>query len=218
MWSTIWKFIKTLLSKVSLRTWIEIIVGVGLALALLGYVKSYNKAKSELNTAQNNNAAYQAQLESAENNLIQFQFSIDQLMYFNDSISNKLKQAIKESGIKDKKIKELQYQLTHFERTDTIRLTDTIFCEPEFMLDTVVGDEWMNTLLHLEYPSTIGVKSTAVSDKKVIIHSEREYVDPPAKFFLCRWFQKKHTVTRVEIEEENPNIKSTQNVFIQISE
>lgn len=94
----IWDFIKNLFKKISLRTWIEIILGAVLILSLLFYYNRYKNTRSDLEASQNNNVAYQAQLESAENNIIQFQFSINQLMYFNDSISNKLKQTIKESG------------------------------------------------------------------------------------------------------------------------
>ena len=211
----IWNFIKNLIKKIPLRVWIEVIVGLGLAIALFIFVGKYQSAKEQLAHSENNNAAYQQQLEGAQNNLIQYQFTIDQLNYFNDSISNKLKQSIKESGIKDKKIKELQYMLAHYERTDTVRLHDTIFCEPEFIFDTTIGDKWMNADLHLEYPSTIGLKQNVTTERTVIIHAEKETVNPPSKCFLIRWFQRKHTVIRVEVQESNKHLQYQQNVFIQ---
>lgn len=212
----IWDFIKNLFKKISLRTWIEIILGVVLVLSLLFYYNRYKNTRSDLEASQNNNVAYQTELENANGLLVQYQFDIDQLVYFNDSITIKLRNAIKESGVKDKKIKDLQYQLTHFRYTDTIVLNDTIFCEPEFVLDTTIGDEWMSTDVHLEYPSTIGVTGKAKSERTVIFASRRETVDPPAKFFLCRWFQKKHTIIEVIVNEKNEHITSDTSRYIHI--
>jgi hypothetical protein len=41
-------------------------------------------------------------------------------------------------------------------------------------------------------------------------------VEPPKKFFICRWFQKKHRVIRVEIKEESPYIVNKNNEFVKI--
>lgn len=209
-------FIKELLKKVSLRTWIEIIIGLILVISLLVFVKKYNKASDSLAISQNNNTAYQAELEGAKDNIIQFQFSMEQLNYFSDSITNKLRQSIKDNNIKDKKIQELQYLLSHYQRTDTIKIFDTIFKEPDFVMDTTIGDEWMSTNLHLAYPNTICIDSKAKSEKILIFHSEKKTVDPPKKFFLCRWFQKKVTVVEVTVQENNKYIVSDTNRFIHI--
>ncbi len=218
MGTTIWNFVKNIAKEIPVRAWMEIIVGLSLMIGIIIFASKYQSTKEQLEHSENNNAAYQQQLESAQNNLIQYQFTIEQLNYFNDSVSNKLKQSIKESGIKDKKIKELQYMIAHYEHADTIRLTDTIFCEPEFIFDTTIGDKWMNTDLHLEYPSTIGIKQNVTTERTVIIHAEKETIEPPSKCFLIRFFQKKHTVVRVHIDESNPNLKYQQNTFIQTFE
>lgn len=206
----LWNFLK----KISLRIWLEIIIGAVLLIGLCCYYNSYKTTKNELEITENNNKAYQARLESASNEIIQFKFTVEQLKYFNDSISVKLVNTMKELKISEKNLREANYMLSHFSRTDTVYCTDTIFKEPDFVLDTTVGDEWMNTKLYLEYPNKIGVKSKAKSEKEVFIYTKKETVDPPKKFFLCRWFQKKHTVTEVKIKENNPNIESEQNVFI----
>ena len=39
-----------------------------------------------------------------------------------------------------------------------------------------------------------------------------------ASCFFIRWFQRKHTVTKVVIDEENPYIESDDNVFIRVVE
>lgn len=145
-----------------------------------------------------------------------FKVTIEQLEYYNDSITQKLIETKDKLGIKDKEIKQLQYLATTFKKTDTIYLSDTIFKEPEFKLDTVVGDEWVNTRILLEYPNLIGVEPEVKSEKVVAISTTKETVDPPKKFFLCRWFQKKHTVIKVVVDEKNQHIKSQENVFFEI--
>ena len=45
--------------------------------------------------------------------------------------------------------------------------------------------------------------------QNLLWHTKRETIDPPKKFFLFRWFQKKHNVTYVDIINDNPYIKTT---------
>ena len=146
-----------------------------------------------------------------------FVMTIEQLERYGDSVTQKLMETKNKLGVKDKEVKQLQYLVSTFENSDTIFLTDTVFKDPEFKLDTVVGDEWVNTRVILEYPNMIGVEPEAVSEKAVVVYSKRETVDPPKKFFLCRWFQKKHTVIKVVVDEKNPHIKSQENVFFEIA-
>lgn len=216
IWTVIITAIAKFFKKISWRTWIEIIVGTALAVLLIVFIGRYKCSQNELENSQNNAAAYQAELENAEGNLVQYQFSMEQLRYFNDSITKKMMETVDKLKIKDKKIQELQYMLSNFERRDTIRLHDTIFCEPEFIFDTTIGDKWMSTDLHLEYPSTIAVKGNARSEKVVAIHAEKETINPPKKCAFLRWFQKKHTVIRVNVDERNPHIISDTSRYVQI--
>lgn len=212
-------WILTLLKKVSLRTWIEIIVGAVLSIFLLIYINRYKHAAEDLVVAQNNEAAYQAQIESDGKNIIQFQTTIAQLYYYNDSISKKLVETKEKLGIKDKQLKEAQYMLSIIGgRKDTLRIHDTIFRDPDFFMDTTVGDEWVQTHLHMHYPSTVCLEPEVKSEKLVYIYGSKETVQPPKKFFLCRWFQKKHTVVRVTVDEQNPWIKKEENVYYKIIE
>ena len=89
---------------------------------------------------------------------------------------------------------------------------------PDFALDTTVGDKWVSTRLELAYPSTIVVTPTVTSEKEVYIYTNREIAGVPSKCFFIRWFQKRHTVTKVVVNEENPYIISEQNVFIKTGE
>ena len=140
--------------------------------------------------------------------------STEYLRHCNDSISIKLVETIDKLKISEKKLKEANYLLSQFSKTDTVAIHDTIFCEPDFWLDTIIGDRWVSTRLEMFYPSTIIVTPSVVSEKKVLIYSSRETVNEPSKCFLIRLFQKKHTVTRVEVDESNPYIISEENVFI----
>lgn len=47
-------------------------------------------------------------------------------------------------------------------------------------------------------------------------YSKKETIDPPKKFFLCRWFQKKQTILEVKIVEKSPYIEQKESRFIEI--
>lgn len=167
-------------------------------------------------TSIENIKAYDAQLSGLKDNNRVFKLTIDQLNYSNDSIINKMKEVQKELGIKDKRLQQLQYDLSHAQRNDTIILSDTVFKSPEFKLDTIVGDKWFKTNLHLKYPSTIALSPEIELERFTYINGKRETVNPPKKFFLFRWFQKKHTVVEVKVKENNPYVKNKEQKFVQI--
>ena len=102
------------------------------------------------------------------------------------------------------------------QKKDTIKLIDTIFKEPDFVLDTLVGDKWISTNLHMAYPNTVALEPKVVSEKTVVMYVNKETVEPPKKFFLCRWFQKKHTVVKAVVKENNPYVTNQENVFFEI--
>lgn len=194
---------------------ILILILVG-AVAYLSYQNKQLTTKYE--TSIENIKTYDAQLSGLKDNNRVFKLTIDQLNYSNDSIINKMKEVQKELGIKDKRLQQLQYDLSHAQRNDTIILSDTIFKSPEFKLDTIVGDKWFKTNLHLKYPSTIALSPEIELERFTYINGKRETVNPPKKFFLFRWFQKKHTVVEVNVREMNPYVKNKTQRFIQIIE
>lgn len=160
--------------------------------------------------------AYDSQLNGLENDTRVFKLTIEQLNYFNDSVLTKMKEVQKQLGIKDRKLQQLQYQLSQGTKTDTLVLTDTIFSNPQFKLDTIVGDEWFKTKLLLQYPSTIAITPEIKLERFTFISGKRETVKPPKKFFLSRWFQKRQTVVEVKVKENNPYVKDKEQKFIQI--
>lgn len=168
-------------------------------------------------TSIENIKAYDSQLSGLNNSNKVFKLTIDQLNYFKDSILIKMNEVRKELNIKDSKIKQMQYQLSHVEKPDSVILKDTIFVE-SFKLDTIIGDEWANTHLIMKYPNYIKFTPKFKLESFLFVESKKETVNPPKKFFLFRWFQKKHTVVEVNVREMNPYVKNITQRFIQIVE
>lgn len=160
--------------------------------------------------------AYDSQLNGLENDNRVFKLTIEQLNYFSDSVLTKMKEVQKQLGIKDKRLQQLQYQLSQGTKTDTLVLTDTIFSNPQFKLDTIIGDEWFKTKLLLQYPSTIAITPEIKLERFTFISGKRETVKPPKRFFLSRWLQKRHTVVEVKVKENNPYVKNKEQKFVQI--
>lgn len=122
----------------------------------------------------------------------------------------------KELRIKDKSIAQLQYRLSIAKRVDTLKLRDTIFV-PDFKIDTVIGDKWFSQELHMEYPNTIISSPEITLENYVALNNKKETVKPRKKFFLWRWFQRKQTVTEVEVVEKNIYVKDSISRFVIIN-
>ena len=172
--------------------------------------------KKEVCTLRNNQKAFIAENSSLKDESRAFKFTIEQLNYYNDSILQKMNNVRKELKIKDKNLKQLQYLLSVSTKKDTVLFTDTIFRDKSLALDTVIGDKWYNIRLGLKYPNLIYTEPTFTSEKYIIVNKKKETVNPPKKFFLFRWFQRKHWVMEVHIKEKNPYIKEIDNKFVEI--
>lgn len=195
--------------------WLIAIIAV-LCMALIGSVQRTKSLAGELDTALGNIKAYNEELSHVKGSAIMYQFTIDQLENCKDSIVMELDKTRKELKIKDKNLKELHYVTSSFSKTDTIVMTDTIFKVPSFSLDTVIGDEWYNVEVGMRYPSTVVLKPKFRSEKHITVSNRRETVRPPKKFFLLRWFQKKHTVVEVNVVEKDPYVDNEYSKHIEI--
>ena len=198
-------------------------IGIVILVSLLSIsvytLYTYNqKLKEETATLISNQKAFIAENSSLKNENRVFKFTIEQLNYYNDSILQKMNDVKKELKIKDKNLKQLQYLLSVSTKKDTVLFTDTIFRDKSLALDTVIGDKWYNIRLGLKYPFYIYTEPTFTSEKYIIVNKKKETVNPPKKFFLFRWFQRKHWVMEVHIKEKNPYIKETNNKFVEIIE
>lgn len=168
-----------------------------------------------LDNSINNIKAYAAENSGLiESNRV-FKLSIEQMEYYNDSLMLEMKKIANDNGIKDRKIQALQYQLEHFAKRDTIILRDTIFRDPNFVLDTCIIDQWNKSCLHMEYPSIIALDNEYKNDKFITLNSHKEPVKP-RKWFLPRWFTRKHTVVEVLIIDKNPYVTTPQQRYIEV--
>lgn len=177
-----------------------------------------SKKEKELQISKSNEKAFILENKELKNSSQVFKFTIDQLNYFNDSLNSKLKEVKEELHIKDKNLKQMQYLLSKASRTDTLIVKDTLFVDNKVHIDTLIGDKWYNVKLGLYYPNIITVTPVCVSEKYIILENKKETIQPPKKFFLLRWFQKKHKVVEVIVHEKNPYIENKKQRFIEILE
>lgn len=197
---------------------------IALALILVLGVTTYvqyekvNLLKTELSISKSNEKAFIAENNGLKEKNIAFKFTIDQLNYFNDSLTTKMNDVRKELKIKDKDLKQMQYLLSQAQKTDTIRFRDTIFIDKTVKIDTLIGDEWYNIRLGLQYPNLITTTPTFKSETYIVTSSNKETIDPPKKCAIARWFQKKHRVVEVTVYEKNPYIENKESRFIEIVE
>ena len=173
------------------------------------YKKLYHK---ELQNVE----AYRTDNSTLKETVRQYQMTVDDLNYSNDSLDQKIVKVMKELKIKDNKVKELQYQFTQANRVDTIKLIDTIFKE-NTNIDATFGDEWYTMKLKLQYPSTVITSPTFNSEQFVYIYTTKVYNTKPSKCFFINWFKKKHTVVEVKVEEKSPYINIINQKFIEVN-
>lgn len=203
----------------SIRKYINIgvVVIVGLlAISTYSLYRSNTSLKEELSISKANEKAFIVENNGLKDQNRAFQFTVEQLEYFNDSLITKMNEVRKELRIKDKDLKQMQYLLSEAQKKDTIVFRDTIFRDPLVRVDTLLGDKWYQLKLGLRYPSTIITEPKFVSEKYIIVDYRKETIDPPKKCFIARWFQKKHKVVEVEVVEKNPYIENKQQRFIEI--
>ena len=180
------------------------------------YYNKYKELSSELSIAISNNKAFEIENSSLNRYNRMFKLTIDQLEYYSDSITMEMNKIRKELKIKDKNLEHLQYLLSTTGKIDTIIFKDTIFSKLLPPTDTLIGDKWYELNIRMEFPNTIIVHPEFTSEKYIVTHSRKETINPTKKFFLFRWFQKKHRVVEVIVIENSPYVSDKQQKFIEI--
>ena len=204
-----------------IKKYIRIGVIVLTSLLTVSTYTLYNRnqdLKEEISVSMSNQKAFIAENSSLKEENRVFKFTVEQLNYYNDSILQKMNEVRKELKIKNKDLKQMQYLLSEATKKDTIVFRDTLFREPTLDIDTIIGDKWYSIRLGLKYPNLITTNPTFISEKYIIVNKKKETINPPKKFFLFRWFQRKHWVMEVNIKEKNPYIKEVNNKFVEIIE
>lgn len=198
-----------------LRGWLIVVIIVLISVIAAEW-KQVEHANRKWEVAEANVKAYSNQLSKLGEKNVALQLTANQLSFLNDSVLQELDATRKQLKIKNKNLKAVSAVHSSFSKTDTITIKDTIFKSPHLAIDTIVGDEWYNVELGLKYPSTVIVKPEFKSKKHIIVSAKRETVNPPKKFFLFRWFQKKHTVLHVDVVEKNPYVKDENSRYVEI--
>lgn len=186
-----------------IKTYAIIILGIiilVLSLLSISMILKIDSLEEDLSKSINNNKAY-------ENTNIQFQYTVKQLEQSKDSLIKEMIKVRDSLGISKKKVTELMYFKEYFRTTDTLLLYihDSI---PIFTsgvaIDTTIGDDYYNANIHLEYPNIVVFEPSFKSELYIISNLKRETINPPRKFFLFRWFQKKHNLIETSVVNKNP--------------
>lgn len=198
-----------------------IIAFIVLIIVFLSFSVRYLQLKNDLLKEENsilinNQKAYVKENSILKKDAILFKFTIEQLNYYNDSIFSEMKKVQKDLKIKDDQLKAIYYLNSQASKKDTVIFRDTLFRDPYLRIDTIIGDMWYSENLSLRYPDTIITNPKFISDKYIILNTDKQTIDPPKKFFIARWFQKKQTIIEVNIVEKNPYIKTKEQKFIEI--
>ncbi len=187
-----------------------------LAVALFATYKQSEMYRNKWKIAMANVKNYDLLLSKEGKKNSTLQLTIAQLNSCQDSIIKELNATRKELKIKNSKVNSMQYIASDFTKVDTLILKDTLFKEPSISVDTILQDDWYKLQLGFKYPSMIIVKPVFKSEKHIIVSSKKETVNPPKKFFLFRWFQKRHIVLHIDVVEKNPYVLNEQNRYIEI--
>lgn len=193
------------------------LLGITSAIIIGILLNQRSKTEKKWKDAVENTKAYSELYSNSENKNRAFKLTIDQLKNSNDSIFQELNEARKELKVKDSKLKSLQYVSSSFSKVDTITLKgDTVFKDPQLNIDTLLSDKWYSVKVGLKYPSTVTVEPTFKSIKYIVVSAKKETVNPPKRFFLFRWFQKKQIRVNVDVVEKNPYVQNQDNRFVEI--
>ena len=175
-----------------------------------------NVLNYEISNAITNIKAYELENSALRDDTIEFKYTIEQLNYSKDSLNQKINKLRKDLKIKDKDIQKLQYMLSENQKKDSIVFVhDTLFRD-NIKVDTTLNDNWSKLHLQLEYPNTVLAEYSFKNESLVTTYIKRETVNPPHKCAFIRWFQKKHKVIHVEINEQNPYCEIKEQRFINI--
>lgn len=202
-----------------MKKWIYIIFSILLSLFILYFIntiKNNKKLRGEIDIYNQNIETLLHTRDTLEISNRALLINTDLLNYSNDSLIRELNKIRKDIKIKEKEIESLHKINLIGNKKDSLIVKDTIFRDKSVSIDTTIRDKWSAVNIKLEYPSTIKVDMTMVSDLSIFTYNRKEPIKKPKKTKLGRFFQKKRKVLEVEVVENNPNIVIKQNKFIKI--
>ena len=192
---------------------VAIIAGLGTTVVVMNNrIDKLNKDVAEVTS---NIKAYELENSALKDNTIEFQYTIEQLNHSKDSLNQKINKLRKDLKIKDKDIQKLQYVLSENQKKDSIIVHDTLFIE-KVKIDTTLSDDWSKLHLQLEFPNKVVTEYSFKNESLVTTYLKKETIKPPHKCIFIRWFQKKHKMIYVEVNEQNPYCEIKEQKFINI--
>ena len=192
---------------------VAIIAGLGTTVVVMN--NRIDKLNTEVAEATTNIKAYELENLALKDNTIEFQYTIEQLNHSKDSLNQKINKLRKDLKIKDKDIQKLQYVLSENQKKDSIIIHDTLFIE-KVKIDTTLSDDWSKLHLQLEFPNKVVTEYSFKNESLVTTYLKKETIKPPHKCIFVRWFQKKHKMIYVEVNEQNPYCEIKEQKFINI--
>ena len=192
---------------------VAIIVGLGTTVVIMN--NRIDKLNTEVAEATTNIKAYELENLALKDNTIEFQYTIEQLNHSKDSLNQKINKLRKDLKIKDKDIQKLQYILSENQKKDSIIVHDTLFIE-KVKIDTTLSDDWSKLHLQLEFPNKVVTEYSFKNESLVTTYLKKETIKPPHKCIFVRWFQKKHKMIYVKVNEQNPYCEIKEQKFINI--
>ena len=202
-----------------MKKWIYIIFSILLSLFILYFIntiKNNKKLRGEIDIYNQNIETLLHTRDTLEISNRALLINTDLLNDSNDSLIRELNKIRKDINIKEKEIESLHKINLIGNKKDSLIVKDTIFRDKLINIDTTIRDKWSAVNIKLEYPSTIKVDITMMSDLSIFTYNRKEPIKKPKKTKLGRFFQKKRKVLEVEVVENNPNIVIKQNKFIKI--
>ncbi len=178
-----------------------------LLVGCFGMYKILKDTQEKLSVASINNKAHLATISDISTANRAYEMSVQTLRNYNDSVSIALQESLYNLDIKESEVQNLQYILSTTAVRDSIIIQyrdRPIFIEPSFHIDTTIKSKWYSVGLEMSYPNTVIIEPSFKNELITIVHSTKETIEEPKKFFLARLFQRKHTVVIVEVSDNNP--------------
>lgn len=180
------------------RFFTELILAAISIVTIIFLLNSLLKKNDEISRLENNQKALYSQIDSDKTTLISQKITIDELKKNDKILYDSISVLCKELKIKQKQVTVVEYIESGFSKTDTI------FVEDISNIDTCYGNNWYEVCISLD---TNKLTSTILANSALIVmyYNKKETIKPKKCIPLC-WFQKKHWVTNIKLNEKNPYI------------
>lgn len=134
--------------------------------------------------------------------------SIDNLKQDKDSLNQAYLKMLKQNKIKPADVTEIGTVSTEFKHDTVIKYNPAAKDTSYDLSKLPYITEWIYVK-----EDSLWQRLTINNKQSLVWHTKRETIEPPKHFFLLRWFQKKQNVTYVDIINDNPFIKTTDQNF-----